>query len=56
MLERSWFVGVLQGSEKNSEFSQDEEKLVEVFGPDFFHKLHAKKEQLQLDLSFQPLR
>ena len=29
----------------------DEEKLVEVFGRDFFDKLQVKKEQLQLDLS-----
>lgn len=29
----------------------DEEKLVEVFGWDFFDKLQVKKEQLQLDLS-----
>ena len=29
----------------------DEEKLVKVFGWDFFDKLQVKKEQLQLDLS-----
>ena len=36
---------------ENFEFCQDKEKLVEVFGRDFFDKLQVKKGQLQLDLS-----
>ena len=39
--------------EKKEDFDvcQDEEKLCEVLGRDFFEKLKAEKESLQLDLS-----
>ena len=54
----SFFCTILYGiyysmleEKENFEFCQDEEKLVEVFGRDFFDKLQDKKEQLRLDLS-----
>ena len=41
----------LTEKKEDFDFCQDEEKLCEVLGQDFYEKLKAKKESLQLDLT-----